>query len=72
MTFPHYRLGMKLETFFIHLGKHLCIILEIIAQVNDTIPVGDVIARIGNADEKPDSSSEKVSQSEHVAEIEKK
>ena len=30
------------------------LILEIIAQVNDTIPVGDVIARIGSANEKPD------------------
>ena len=30
------------------------IILEIIAQVNEIIPVGDVIARIGDADEKPD------------------
>ena len=29
-------------------------ILEIIAQVNEIIPVGDVIARIGDADEKPD------------------
>ena len=47
-------------------------ILEIIAQVNDTIPVGDVIARIGDADEKPDTSSEKVPQSEHVPEVEKK
>ena len=29
-------------------------IIEILAQVNDTIPVGDVIARIGSANEKPD------------------
>jgi 2-oxoglutarate dehydrogenase E2 component (dihydrolipoamide succinyltransferase) len=34
-------------------------VLEIIAQVNDTIPVGDVIARIGGADEKMDTPSEK-------------
>ena len=47
-------------------------ILEIIAQVNDTIPVGEVIARIGDADEKPNTSPEKVSQSEHVPKIEKK
>ena len=36
------------------------IILEIIAQVNDTVPVGDVIAKIGEADEQPDGPSEKV------------
>ena len=30
------------------------LILEILAQVNETIPVGDVIARIGSANEKPD------------------
>ena len=34
-------------------------IVEILAQVNDTIPVGDVIARIGSADEKVDNAPEK-------------
>ena len=34
-------------------------VVEIIAQVNDTIPVGDVIARIGGADEKVDTPPEK-------------
>ena len=37
------------------------LILEIIAQVNDTIPVGDVIARIGNADEELDISTKESS-----------
>ena len=45
-------------------------ILEIIAQVNEIIPVGDVIARIGDTDEKLDTSLEKVSQSKHTSEIE--
>ena len=36
-------------------------ILEIIAQVNDTIPVGDVIARIGSANEKLDIPSKEPS-----------
>lgn len=34
-------------------------IVEILAQVNDTIPVGDVIARIGSTDEKVDNAPEK-------------
>ena len=34
------------------------ILLEIIANVNDTVPVGDVIARIGNSDEKIHTESE--------------
>jgi len=39
-------------------------ILEIIAQVNDTIPVGDVIARIGSDDEKLDTSLKESPKSE--------
>ena len=38
-------------------------ILEIIAQVNDTIPVGDVIARIGTGDEEIDISPKEFSHS---------
>ena len=40
-------------------------VVEIIAQVNDTIPVGDVIAKIEGADEKVDTPPE---QTEEVAE----
>ena len=47
-------------------------ILEIIAQVNDTIPVGNVIARIGDADDKSDASPKEVSHSEHTPEVENK
>ena len=31
-------------------------VLEIIAEVNDTIPVGEVIARIGSSEEQTDPS----------------
>ena len=36
-------------------------IVEIIAQVNDTIPVGDVIARIGDAGESESTATEEAS-----------
>ena len=48
------------------------IIIEIIAQVNDTIPVGAVIARIGNTNEKLDISPGEAPQSEPTPEKEKK
>ena len=43
-------------------------VVEIIAQVNDTIPVGDVIARIGGADEKVDTPPEKKEEVEVIRE----
>ena len=39
-------------------------IIEIIAQINETIPVGDIIARIGNADEQLDTSLKESPKSE--------
>ena len=45
-------------------------IIEILAQVNDTIPVGDVIARIGSADEESDTTSEDTPQPESAPEPE--
>ena len=47
-------------------------ILEIIAQVNETIPVGDVIARIGAIDEKLDTSPKEVPRSDYTPASEKK
>ena len=44
-------------------------ILEIIAQANETIPVGEVIARIGSADEEPNASAKEQSQSAPEPEI---
>ena len=41
-------------------------ILEIIAQVNDTIPVGNVIARIGDTDEEPNTPSAEPPQSKPI------
>ena len=37
-------------------------VIEIIAEVNDTIPVGEVIARIGDSEEQTDPSNEEPSQ----------
>ncbi|SVE00780.1 uncharacterized protein METZ01_LOCUS453634, partial [marine metagenome] len=37
-------------------------VLEIIAEVNDTIPVGEVIARIGSSEEQSDPLNEEPSQ----------
>ena len=39
-------------------------IIEIIAQINETIPVGDIIARIGSDDEKSDTSLKESPKSE--------
>ena len=39
-------------------------IIEIIAQINETIPVGDIIARIGSDDEKLDTSLKESPKSE--------